>query len=371
MKSLARWSLTLFLILSVAPANAYGLDPVAGCGYKHWNIHACPTTTCSISSYAFLDLCSEDSSIYEEDAAAWGFWMWGRESTLSAYLYWDTSACSSASNWYGGNSWNEFDFSPCSGCIGECQQTTYGCSGGHSHFNHTDVRVDSNAGEFSGTNLDDIYDCLTLGAYKEDTFMHEVGHAYGLEHDDTYAHLMHSTGQTHMCNIGAYKHGQPHADDMAGTVALYGRNTNNVKNLSGMAFFTSGGVEQLTNLYLPTYCGSPTIQVDFTIMNYYAALADYSFLVRPALLVETNHNPTAGAAIWTGSNYAVNPSSNPAPHNTTRHHTLNFVVPSSVMSHNTPYRLWLQVDPGGAHTETDEGDNWIPLEVVFIRGSSC
>jgi hypothetical protein len=288
--------------------------------------------------------------------------MWVREGTSKVDSYWEQSACALGFT-TSGDDFNVWRWRTGVSGIGHYFADTTDVCTGHDHFVDTDIEMEiSHSWEDPsfGNEHASILACVRSGDFMESTVMHEVGHTYGMAHNNTIASLMNEAGPVRGCNAGAYFHSEPDADAHRGGVAHYGRNTDNLVNLSAMIWM--GAISgSHTQLNYPDYCGAG-LYVQTRLMNYYATPTT-SVSFRYALVHEGD-NPNSTSAVW--SYY----SSVPAFAST--YFVGRTLYPTvSSMPHGAWYRLWIEVDSSHAISESDEGDNWVPLDVLVRRSWGC
>jgi len=384
MKAFVTLHLLAVLVLTTdRMSNAFVLLDGNGVGCTtstHWNTHACPNTTCSITNRPVRLVCGNTNTPAEFSATSWGYWMWVRESTLNNALFINTDLpCSGPTGWldqdsYSGNGLNDVtwvsgticDSADAGGCMSS--DSTDFCSpwSTHEHFVATDVRLKKTA-PWNDPTADGhvgFMSCLSTGNWRERMAIHEVGHAYGLDHNNARPTVMRSVVTAlGACNQAAGFHSQPDADAMAGVASLYGRNTNNLQNMSASPHFVSGSTLGVTVTDVPAYCGG-TIPFTVTLFNYYAPVPQWRLNF---IFVPDGQVPAGGNIAWWSNNISVNNT----PTN------FNFAYNTSVepsifaFSYGVQYRLWIRIDPLNVISETDEGDNLIPTAITLTRGGGC
>ena len=118
-----------------------------------------------------------------------------------------------------------------------------------------------------------------------------------------------------------------------------------------------------TVINLLNYCSESFPQIQYTLMNYYLPLNNVPVAL---VLAPEAQRPTAANAItFTSRTF-----------NVTRGQNLTVTEPSVFLPHTllTPgqtYRMWIWIDRNGTISETDEGDNRIPMGITFRRGAGC
>lgn len=332
----------------------------------HWLPDGCPASSCSVGSIAHYEVCGATDTPAKDFAAGWGFWMWVRESALRTYHYWEQSFCHTEISW--GNAPNNFDFISYSPSVLGTSASVYACTFSgplHAHQQSGDIRINESAG--SSDVMDSIAECVVRYNPWDDTFMHEQGHSMGLAHNNSYPTLMKgANGASHMCNIGAGIRGQPHADDQAGVAAHVGRNTANLYNLSGMAFYGTGSTSEFIDAS-PDFispCSSYQISASMTLMNYYKVPDVFNYQI---VLIPQDVFPDSGSIAWASRLF----SRSVVTTGMTERVVVSVGVPGNSLAPNRCYRAFVRVDPTGLVGETDEGDNLFPLGRVVCTNPSC
>ena len=310
-------------------------------------------------------MCWNDNTYWEVESAGWGLWNWCREASLKVCLYWDTSTCSTGGELPNPDYANEFDF--VGSIIPEGGEGIANLTwNGSNHFKNVDIRIRDGIGTLSPQSFG-ISTCNTIGLSMALGLVHEVGHAYGLDHDDTYTYAMNTIPHGRHCTMGVGWREQPFGDDMAGALSIYGRNTDNIYNMSGSAVYRDASNNDMIDPVAETdYCGGGVF-LEFTLNNVYKALASYQFQYRFAITSWFEESPESSDVVWWGPAFAQNPSGS----NATVRKAINLYIDYTALSPATPYRVWVVVDPYQHYSETDELDNWIPLNALIMRGQSC
>lgn len=362
-----RLTLTLapILVWAVLPssASAYNIaeaEVLCSGDYIHLPRHTC-SSECAVDNYSMYRLCNNTWSTDDAAAIDWAFWMWERESRLTAEWYRNTSTCSNnnATTWWdNGNELSEVKmYSQLNNMLGEAWRDTtncVGCWGCHDHIIATDIKLLRQ----TIVAQDTLSDCLSPNCSSEQTMQHEIGHAYGLDHFGAWASTMVESGCYHTCNRADSFHHQPMADDTKAVSKLYGRNVSAYYNLSGMHFDRNSDGTYTTKFNEVNHCGN-TVTVNFTYFNHYAALTN--FPARVVLVAGRNTTNPSGNIVWTGSTTTWSGSHSGATYSV----SLSLQPSRSTLTAGSEYRVWIQVDPSGTYSETDEGDNYIPTNTVL------
>lgn len=315
-----------------------------------------------------------------------GHWMWVREGTSDASLFVDTGAgCGNGSgfSWFDNaneknNVWWESTATvqSVSGC-----GTAIGCTSNDealciplfnesTHIIAADIVV-SNQPAYTVVNQDTLVDCFRPGMSHETLWLHEIGHAYGLDHDNaTVAVMKSSVVEMRNCHVAQGFHNYPFPDDMAGLMKHHKGFSGTKRNLAGTPWFRgSDGVDK-TDVRSPVNVSSTQTKDVFVTVSLEAFYATTTMTAQ-LWLVPVNETPTfnfstktwhfGSKGVKTGwfeqSGFTV----------TTQRVTLEAPVSGSWLWANTTYRVWVEVDASKATVETDEGDNVFPTSAMVVR----
>lgn len=377
------FALTVVTICSTASqSSAYTRTSHGWCsGYEEWE---------APGHYPVLEMCYNFSSGQSPPASRTqlrigrnsAYWMWVREALGDTVLYVNQSSCASDGrttsngNWFKNNNlskvWYDvganFTWSGCN------SSTTIGCEhtdrnicvhpGQRPWIRDTNVAIREDWGSWIDENTNTLAECLSSGISPEDAFIHEVGHSYGLGHMNAFQAAMNGTiNRRRVCNVGAGYRPQPLSDDVQGYLSMYKSYSGNRYNVAGTAFYRNGsGNQTIHRTNFMTIYGSLNVSVPFTYMNYYDEPSEIRFRIR--ILPAWDSSPTPGEALWSSGSWTVSPKHPGAIYPV----TVSTTIPWNVGSIGASYRLWIQMDPYSNLAETDEGDNWIPTDVTFVRG---
>lgn len=329
------------------------------------------------------------------DAQANAYWMWLREGGLSPVWQWST-ACyfnpgTPGGDWFNdgdevNNNWYETQ-TVMNDISLYCATGSIGCTGidwawwGWSEIVSADIAI-SNTFTWNIVNQDTLRECLIPGSSVENTWLHELGHAYGIAHNDAVHATMNRQAAPTNCNMTQNYNDQPWPDDMAAMQYKYGTITGR-HNLAASAWFGSAISPTITGSYktgigsnfdgLPLSVTNPTWigSVSYTIEKYWDGTTPSAVFTRFVLVPIgtlpifnwTSHTwsyPAGSSTRW-----MLDPASGALPEgNTQRTMALTFRLSDVGVG---TYRLFVEVDPSHLITETDEGDNVIPLNVVIRR----
>lgn len=327
-----------------------------------------------------------------QDAASAAFWGYQREPNLNVELYVLAStqtpsndpgrSGTSTGSWFDTNSNEEYWFDTQAVVADICDDAgAVGCHGYdrvtcvipfavNPWMQASDISVAADVWWFPEADIDGLTDCVTYGNFAEDIFVHEVGHAYGLMHNDAWLTPMNgSVNATRRCDRTNEYHALPWSDELQGLEHMYQQTANTQRNVSGTAFWLDGtdttiSIQHFASANATTW--NPTARVRWTHMNVYDAItSEYEYTYRA---VQDGVNPQTGTTYGISSVYDI-PSGQwfegatyPREENGS---TFAFTI-SGVPTGQT-FRVWIRLDPNGDITETDEADNWIPTRLTFQR----
>lgn len=370
------WGLCIIATIGFSPGvNAFVLidaDDLFCTVDLHWETHGCKSSTCTVHNESFTDLCSENNTSAEESAMAWGFWMWVRENALKHQNFWNQTVCSNSFDLSDGQNDVDWRSSLPGSDIGHAWWDDTDVCGfdGHDHIQEVDIGLltphdwaDNDEPVF-GNQHATFQACAYDGDFREDVAAHEMGHAYGIWHNDAIATTMNSSGPARGCNMASGFHTQPDEDSQRGAVEFHGRNTNNIRNASAMIWYKDPviGVTK-THIDNLNYCGA-SFTYTVTLMSYYASIS--STLYRVMLVPEgvpPSFNPGNFITVQ-----IINPGSSFSGRFTS---TFSLSSLHTLLTPGVIYRLWIQADYTNLVNESDEGDNVIPFDIRLKRGAGC
>lgn len=322
------------------------------------------------------------------NAGGWAHWMWYRENLASVALQWNSTTCigygardpnwmtsAPSTNRYHIDAMNDYPVAGANGFIGYTAHWSSCFPGQPQTFDRLAMTMriaDTGFVGWAAGPQNTLQRCLSTGTTVEEVWAHEVGHGYGLDHNNGWQTLMNSSaaGQHH-CNVGSGFHQQPFSDETQFMWNVYPRSgIGTPQNVSGTPMALNGGSYQSpTGTF--TYCASASQSVTtrYTFMNHYAALTQW--LQHRAVLTTASLTspPTPSDILWGSTPQTLLPAgggSSPTWQGATVNSQPTWSIPGSVIPVGGA-RVWIQLDPNGYISETDEGDNLIPTNIVLYQ----
>ena len=386
--------------VSLPTASAYVLDEgtIMCAGNSQWKPPADPT-----SSYRYVPvrpMCYTRSWPTNPAATAtnvasathWAFNQWSQEGLSSVRLYYsyacrDDGRTSSDGSWFDdGNEGSEIWWSPSSDYDnGSCGN--WGCTqwdrefclfSGDNEYLATDIDINMNGALGAGiisVESDTMARCLSNQLVTEDIIMHEIGHAYGLMHNDAWLTTMNSTVSSgnRKCDFGDGWHLKPWSDESQGMMAMYDQGLSEyLVDVSGShRFGPSGGLGE-TRL-IEFFCqstgsvllnGTPTTPFRWTFANHYDNPGGFYF--RYHLVPSATSTDPVGSSGYSSGWYAYSSASTfPGASFSV---TAAFNADTRVMTAGI-YRVWIQLLPLSG-TNMDPGDDLFPT-VYQVQIGAC
>jgi len=239
-----------------------------------------------------------------------------------------------------------------------------------------------------------VEDCLNPRMTRRKVVMHEVGHAYGLAHNQAVPNLMNDAfeGGTNMgtvCTIpdvwGNISH-QPDGDSIQGLLALYGNDAASKLNYSGTPHLGVGGssitdyvtdeAADLIRCSLPFLVPNARWRRNVTFTLYHSFGQDTHGVRLTGVLVPSGELPRVDPRL--GPNYIINPTERQVEggpwldagegvHMHAREFSFPFDMAQSSLVANVTYRAWILIDRLNELVEVSRTDNAIPLDVTVRR----
>lgn len=390
-RSIRTMTFVLTVMAQAAPSSAYvTYSPAGVCGGSvvHWERPNSGTTYVSFPRNCMeaMPIPSGQPTLGQMfDAGGWAHWMWYREGLSSVGLQWTNTTCiglNARDTSWRTSSWDTkyhvdsfIGYGLASNTVGRTDFDHW-CSffGAEDLIRDARVLVRTQDAQFtSGYSFgaqNSLAACLSSGLSVEFIWSHEVGHAYGLDHNDAWQTLMNTFSQgQHHCNVGAGFHQQPFSDETQFMETVYRRTDFGTRyNISGTPMFWNGTIYTAASALLSVcrQSGSVSVTPTFTYMNHYDALPSspkYRVALTSASLTAP---PTASDIIWVSAPYTIPATAAGATYN----YSYSFSIPGYAVP-TTGARVWLQLDPNQLITETDEGDNLVPTNILITGVSSC
>lgn len=239
-----------------------------------------------------------------------------------------------------------------------------------------------------------VEDCLKPYMTRRKVVMHEVGHAYGLAHNQAVPNIMNDglTGGKNMgtvCTIpdvwGNISH-QPDGDSIQGLLALYGNSAASKLNYSGTPHLGVGGssiIDYVTDeaadvirCNLPFSVPTARWRRNVTFTLYHSFGEDPHSVRLTGILVPSGELPRVDRRL--GPNYITNPTEPEVEggpwlddaegvYRHARDFSFPFDMAQSSLAVNVTYRAWILIDRLNELVEVSRTDNAIPLDVTVRR----
>ncbi len=321
---------------------------------------------------------SEKTSAGAQAIVSQGFTSWTRLNSQSASLILDTSGTVCASGWFDNGdqvskAWWDPSVPDCGdddplACASWDHKTCF--FSGNNQILASDMVLDTNAG-WPIIDQNSVADCVNTGLAAEDTVIHEIGHMYGLAHEDSRIATMASLKPRVKNCLGTGFSNFHMPDDFQGLMQYHKGYSGSRFNLGGTAWYKSGSTATIdrprVNVTGSTSLVSTTFA--FTLHSYFPH-AGPNFTISYRLVPDGGAPfPTipAGSFAWPALSVVLNPTSLitlPGWFSTKQTVTLSYRgsdLPTGVN------RLWVQIDPGQAVSEQTEADNVFVTDVLVTR----
>lgn len=361
----------------------------------HWNAEVC-----SAPFYAFTSTRDPWSPGYTSQHAqvkgAWAGaeWMILREGVWNKTMNF-SSGCTGA--WNGGNWWdngNELSsgwYETTATVTARCGTPGIGCTALDHVFLGSDIIAaditvsrDNDWGVLNQDSVASYLDINPSGTCQsfENVFLHELGHAYGLDHTNAQINTM-GTSSVNICskniNIPQTYNDQFWPLDNAQMRPLYeiAAGSSTRRNFSVSAYRRVGsldGIDQPAPAFLTTSAPTTSLTVNYSLNRYFAASTGS---VRVQFrFVKDGFEPTFdwGTLSWvwpaeTSTDVTDVDTAGTGTVDTATKRTFIFSVTRADLpaATGTWYRLWMRVDDTGAFSETDEGDNMVPTRFYVVK----
>ena len=343
---------------------------------------------CSPNGYPGLPGSTDSSGSSEAESTAAlsnATWMWVREGTSNANIYLETSICGTGpedGGWFDrSDTTNEVWFEsnaivttlaggPAIGLTGN----VYGaCAwpGLHTNILGFDIVHSTNYG-FSVVDQDSISDCfkrlsdLQGAASLEHHMLHELGHAYGLNHHESAISVMNVTGRGHhTCHVAQGFSDFPYGDDMGGLMEYNEISGNPRFNTAGTPWVRIGGDSEVDIQAYGVVPGDAVLRsVQFTAISSYSDTysASFRFVVADSAVF----NWTTGGwsfpnQVWASATQSLALT----PQGSKRNIKILYIPGTVSYQPGHQYRVWVQIF--GAPSETDHGDDVFPTGITVHR----
>jgi hypothetical protein len=214
---------------------------------------------------------------------------------------------------------------------------------------------------------------LRTSGSMESTVMHEIGHAYGLEHESARVSVMDpNKPRVRNCSFWNGYHDAVMPDDLQGYLQHHKSYSGTRRNLSGTPWWKANGLGHLTAepiVFSTLASPAQTVTLTYTLHSYYRhATGNYavSYRLREDIF-GAGFNPSDGRYTFDASLPYVTTVSSLSNEYSARQSINMQIIPSDLPRAGVWYHVWVQVDSGYVVAETDESDNAFPTGVIIRR----
>jgi hypothetical protein len=360
--------------------NGSGTCPL-GTSDAYWPSGAHPMFRCTNKTFPGFPNstlpATEKSQAATQAAMAWAHWAWYRDGVTKAWIWLDqqsSHSCDSGSSWVDdGNEINEEWFIP-SGCDDDalaCEYTDHAdCfTSGNNRILATDIVINSSK-PWAIIGQNTLSRCLQTTSHSlQNTTLHELGHSYGMKHDDARVSLMNVKPRVRNCNVGANFADYPHPDDFQGYLQYHKNYSGSRFNVAGTPWYKSGSTATKDTIRQTVTASTPAAwRMSYLFHSYYAhsgasiviAYRAIPTSVTPTFNYTTKQWSNTGTSLFLKTNSTV-------PGWFTHKITVDLDVFHGELPGNGQYRIWVYVDSTNALSETEEDDNIFPTDVVITR----
>ena len=326
------------------------------------------------------------------DALGWAHWNWYRDQTASFYMRLRTSGIYCNSGWMDNTDqknqigiirptridWlDECDVDDWIACVSRDHKDCFGW--GDNQMLAADIAFDATL-PWAIVSQDSLENCLLSTGYSiENTAIHELGHAYGLAHNEGGASVMNpSKPRIRNCDVSANFHDYPLPDDMGGYLEHHKGYSGAVYNVAGTPWFQAGATASITKSEIPFTASGPAflnVPLTYSLHSFYPdRIAEYRV---EYFWLPLDYNtwqwriPTFNASTkqWSmpGAKFAPEQTIVQNSGRSTSTQSINLAVLKRDFPVNILWRLWVRVDSLGQVSERNEGDNVFPTDVVIGR----
>lgn len=330
------------------------------------------------------------------------YWMWDRDVLASSWLAvasgcrsggldggWRNPECVGACTAQQ-DTHNEFWFesqsitsgpSVCNSGVLGCETTWKHLAGGGlgtSYVQRTDVTIANSGmgvtyGVLDQDTLAECVDAPTGGMPLPNLIMHEIGHSYGLAHDNsqTMTLMRSSVPFANNCHAAQGFTSYPFADEFFAKAKANGSASSSHINVAGSIWRdnSSGGEmrDPSSTTTISGSWGSATLTFQVSIMSYYKGARTprirwYLFpLSDPPSFDWSSNQWDVSSAEWSSLS-----TTSPTVEKESRTVTLSETISGLLVSAGD-YRVWVYVDHDRALSERDEGDNMFPTQFKVTR----
>jgi len=313
-------------------------------------------------------------------AMAWAHWMWYRWGGVTAYLWLDTQgshACSYGQWWDNGNEINEIWFRErgISGAAASEYTDHATCfTPGTNRTLASDISI-NHVTAWTIVQQNTMERCFSGNLAVEQVMVHELGHSYGLQHDESRISVMNvARPQARNCDVASGYHAYPMPDDYQGYLQYHKNYSGTRFNVAGTPWYKKGGVGKIDQTNTPLKVSSLTaeLQMDYTIHSYFAhawggGTAQYGITFR-AIPVNTTPVFDHSNLTWSKPGVLIPDyilATLPGWHSKYMSHTVT--VTRNLLPTARKYRIWVYMDSASQVAEVEEADNLFPTQYTLER----
>ena len=361
--------------------NGSGICPF-GSSDAYWPAGAHVMRYCSNKTYPGLpnSTLPANERTFTQVLAAWAraHWMWYRWYGVSAYIWLDQDpghSCPSGNWWDTGNERNEIWFRDRgSGGSWATEYTDHATcfTWGNNRILASDISI-NHAKVWQIVEQNSIGRCLQDATSVEDTTMHELGHSYGLKHDESRIALMNTQKpRAKNCDVASGYHGYPMPDDYQGYLQHHKNYSGTRFNVAGTPWYKENGTghaDQVTHV-LTSSAPSRTFTIKATLHSFFNHAWTGGQIAIGLRAIPVGTTPTFNASTKTWSKpgvllppwwiFTVNSWGSVKLTDT-------ITVNRSQLPTDGDYRLWLHMDQDNNMSEVEEQDNLIPTGYIIRR----
>jgi hypothetical protein len=206
----------------------------------------------------------------------------------------------------------------------------------------------------------------------ENTAIHEIGHSYGLDHNESRVSVMNTVKpRVRNCDASEGFRDYPMPDDFQGYLEYHKDYTGSRFNVAGTTWYkwdvayagTRDTVRMITNSQFSAY-----VTLVYTLHSYFAHAGSSIIISYRAIPTSSNPSYDPRTGQWIGLGILLPElTTSTVPGWFSKRMQINIEVFRSQLPANGDYRIWIHVDSGNALTEVSERDNVFPTNTIITR----